>query len=83
LQREADIDGMFILRADGTIVSEEDGWLSSNINNKTIYPGDTVVVPEKLDRESKYNAFMRGLKDWTLVLGQLGLAAAAIHVLSN
>ena len=83
LQRDADADSIFVLRADGLIDTNDDGMFSSSINSKSIYAGDVVVVPQKLDRESKYAAFMRGLKDWTLVLGQLGLAAAAIHVLSN
>ena len=83
LQKEADTDAIFILRADGTIASDDGAFFGSSITSQPVYAGDTVVVPEKLDRETKYNAFMRGLKDWTLVLGQLGLAAAAIHVLSN
>jgi hypothetical protein len=44
-------------------------------------PGDVVVVPEKIQRETGYTTFMRGLKDWTQVLFQLGLAAAAVQVL--
>jgi protein involved in polysaccharide export with SLBB domain len=83
LQRDADVDSIFVLRADGLIETAEEGMFSSNINSKYMYAGDVVVVPQKLDRETKYAAFMRGLKDWTLVLGQLGLAAAAIHVLGN
>jgi protein involved in polysaccharide export with SLBB domain len=83
LQRDADADSIFVLRADGLIETNDDGMFASGIGSKTMYAGDVVVVPQKLDRESKYAAFMRGLKDWTLVLGQLGLAAAAIHVLGN
>ena len=83
LQKEADTDAIFILRADGTVTSDDGAFFGSNTQGQKVYAGDTVVVPEKLDRETKYNAFMRGLKDWTLILGQLGLAAAAIHVLSN
>ena len=45
-------------------------------------PGDTVVVPEKLTQESQYSLFMRGLKDWTQVLYQLGLGAAAVRTLN-
>jgi hypothetical protein len=36
-----------------------------------------------VDRETKYAAFMRGLKDWTQVVYQLGLGAAAIKVLRD
>lgn len=81
-QKEADMDAIFMLRADGTVLSDDGSYFSS-ITSKKVNPGDTIVVPEKLDRESKYSAFMRGLKEWSQVLGQLGLAAAAIHVLSQ
>jgi hypothetical protein len=40
-------------------------------------PGDTLVVPEKLEQVS----FMRELKDWAQIIYQLGLGAAAIKVL--
>ena len=79
VQREADMKSIFVARADGTILSEDDGLFSS-ISDKRVYSGDVVVVPQKFDRETGYTAFMRGLKDWTLVLAQFGLAAAAIQV---
>jgi hypothetical protein len=41
------------------------------------------VIPDKVDRETGYTAFMRGLKDWTQIIYQLGLGAAAIQVLRN
>jgi hypothetical protein len=41
------------------------------------------VVPEKFNKESTYSVFMRGLKDWTQVLYQMGLAAAAINTLDK
>ncbi|WP_062307768.1 SLBB domain-containing protein [Polynucleobacter sinensis] len=81
-QKEADMDAIFMLRADGTVLSDDGSYFSSIMGQK-VNPGDTIVVPEKLDRETKYSAFMRGLKDWSMILGQLGLAAAAIHVLAN
>ena len=46
-------------------------------------PGDTVVVPSKVDRESGYNAIMRGLRDWTQIFSNLGIGAAAIRTLRN
>ena len=80
IQRGADMSSIFIIRADGTIFSEEEGVFSSLLD-KVVYSGDVIVVPEKFDRETGYTAFMRGLKDWTLVLAQFGLATAAIKVL--
>ena len=47
-------------------------------NSASNYNGDN---GRHFDRETGYSVFMRGLKDWTQVLGQLGLAAAAIKVL--
>jgi len=40
-------------------------------------PGDSVIVPEKLDKGNT----IRALKDWTQVLAQLALGAAAVNVL--
>jgi hypothetical protein len=36
-----------------------------------------------LDRESPWHAFVRGAKDWTQILSNFGIAAAAIRTLSN
>jgi hypothetical protein len=46
-------------------------------------PGDTVVVPAKVDRENNYNFVVRALKDWTQILSNLGIGAAAIQSLKN
>jgi hypothetical protein len=80
----ADIDNVFVLRADGSIASRRVGaWGRAGVGALRLSPGDTIVVPEKVDRETKYAAFMRGLKDWTQVVYQLGLGAAAIKVLRD
>jgi hypothetical protein len=83
LQRDADASSIFVLRADGLVDSDEGGFFSSGIAGSAIYAGDVIVVPQKLDRETRYAAFMRGLRDWSQIMGQLGLAAAAIKVLSQ
>ena len=76
--RAGDKSKIFVIRANGTTISKQhhDGWLSS-FNNLRLMPGDTVVVPEKVDP----GAGMRGLKDWSQIFGQFGLAAAAAGVL--
>jgi protein involved in polysaccharide export with SLBB domain len=82
----ADSDNLFVLRADGSIASRRDtsGWFGGGgLFALQLAAGDTIVVPEKVDRETKYAAFMRGLKDWTQVVYQLGLGAAAIKVLRD
>ncbi|HWR14658.1 MAG TPA: SLBB domain-containing protein [Terriglobales bacterium] len=39
----------FIIRADGSVVGEGSGtgWFRTNVLSTTLYPGDTVVIPEK------------------------------------
>ncbi|RCS57440.1 polysaccharide biosynthesis/export family protein [Parvibium lacunae] len=83
VDREADLNGVFVVRADGSIMAPTQSWFSASVQSQALLPGDTIVVPEKLNRESAYTAFMRGLKDWSQVLGQFGIAAAAIHTLSK
>jgi protein involved in polysaccharide export with SLBB domain len=86
LTREADLEAAIIIRADGTVQSNQAsrsllgrghrGFMGSNIN-----PGDTVFVPEVLDRRSAYTQFMQGAKDWTTLLYQFGLGAAALKAI--
>ncbi|WP_162911005.1 polysaccharide biosynthesis/export family protein [Azohydromonas sediminis] len=86
LTEGADEDAVFVLRADGSITADRQrrGWLfggGNGVLDLALQPGDTIVVPEKVNRETRYTAFMRGLKDWTQIIYQLGLGAAAIKVL--
>ncbi|HYF59822.1 MAG TPA: SLBB domain-containing protein, partial [Burkholderiaceae bacterium] len=57
LTEGADVDNVFVLRADGSIASRKaGGWLgggSGSVFGLALAPGDTVVVPEKVDRETK------------------------------
>jgi len=46
-----------------------------------VMPGDTIVLPEKLDRESNWSVVLRNSKDITQTLFQLGLGAAALKTL--
>ncbi len=48
-----------------------------------VYPGDTVFVPELIDRRTPYTQFIQGAKDWTQLLYQFGLGAVAIKTLRN
>ena len=83
----ADESELYLMRADGTVQRGRNSsslfGLISNTSSTLMMPGDTVVVPEKANRETGYTAFMRSLKDWTLVLSQFGLGAAAIKILRN
>jgi hypothetical protein len=42
-------------------------------------PGDAIFVPENLQKTT----FTKELKDWTSIIYQLGLGAAAIKVLQD
>ena len=80
---DADFDNLFVVRADGTVIhSSRRGWFS-NIEKVEMMPGDTVVVPGKTNRETFWASFTRGLKDWSQILYQFGLSAAAIKTLRN
>lgn len=75
----ADPSEIYLLRADGTTQSaRSSGWFSS-IGSAQVNPGDTVVVPEKLERSS----LTQSLKEWTSILYQFGLGAAGLKVLKN
>ena len=81
----ADIANLFVLRADGSVTTRSQGSFlgvgRGDLQSLVMVPGDTLVIPDKIDRETGYTAFMRGLKDWTQIIYQLGLGAAAIQVL--
>lgn len=83
LNPQAEEDKIFVVHADGSIVTgNHDHWFSGdNIQALRLMPGDTIVVPEKYSTESGYSVFMRGLIDWSTAMGQIGLAAVAIKVL--
>jgi protein involved in polysaccharide export with SLBB domain len=85
LTAEAETDRAFVLRADGSVKAARDNASLFSMNrfgDIELMPGDTVVVPAKLDRESGWTKFVVGLKDWTQILYQLGLGAAAWKTLN-
>jgi len=83
LNEDADIRQSFLLRADGSILARRGSGLFSNFDNTPVMPGDTLVVPPKVDRENNYNFVVRALKDWTQILSNLGIGAAAIRSLEK
>jgi protein involved in polysaccharide export with SLBB domain len=81
---DADIDNVFVMRVDGTVVSaESQGWFFSKIGSLEVMPGDTIVVPEKLDKTTAWSNFTQGAREWTQILANFGLGAAAIKTLRN
>jgi protein involved in polysaccharide export with SLBB domain len=79
---EADVDNVFVMRVDGTIVSSaSNGWFMGKVGGVEIMPGDTIVVPEKIDRQTAWSKFTQGAREWTQILANLGFGAAAIKTL--
>jgi hypothetical protein len=76
----ADVDNILLLRPDGSVLTN-----NSNFRNEVlsivVLPGDTIVVPDKVYRETGWSSFVRNTKDITQILYQLGLGAAAIKTL--
>ena len=81
LASDADTSEGFVLRADGSVVSASGAGLFSSFGGTLLMPGDTVVVPPKADRENNYNFWVRALKDWSQILSNVGVGAAAIKAL--
>jgi protein involved in polysaccharide export with SLBB domain len=79
----ADPRNTFILRADGTVTSAADrrGWFGGGIEAERLQPGDAVIVPNQLDFETFGRALVRNLKDWSQILANFGIGAAAIKAL--
>lgn len=85
LTEDADTDHAFVLRADGTILAKRDrgGLFGNRFESTELMPGDTLVVPAQVDRETRYNFITRALKDWTQIFSNLGLGVAAIKTINN
>jgi protein involved in polysaccharide export with SLBB domain len=79
--RNADKSHIFIIRADGSVESREsaNGLWGNNFAATRMYPGDTIVVPEKVLGSSVLRSFI----NWSQVFSQLALGVAAIAVLHN
>ena len=86
--RYADEKNVYVLKVDGSARKLANGLVSWNLtkdrwemngfgdNIKELEPGDTIVVPEKLDR----TAWMREIKDITQILYQIAVTAGVLIV---
>ena len=77
--RDGDRRHEFIIRANGEVISRDrnKGLWSDDFEKLRLYPGDTIVVPEKTFRSSA----LRGVIDWSQMFSQFALGAAALSVL--
>jgi len=85
--RHADKKNVYVLKVDGTALKLGKGSVRWNDSQsrwelsafgadiKEIEPGDSIVVPEKIDRI----AWMREFKDLTQILYQIAVAAAVVY----
>jgi polysaccharide biosynthesis/export protein len=77
--RNGDKGRSFVIRADGTTLGghgHHDLFVNS-FEQARLMPGDTIVVPEKLDK----GVVLRGFKDWTQIISTFVIGAAAAKVL--
>jgi protein involved in polysaccharide export with SLBB domain len=76
----ADEYSMFVVRSNGQVVSGRQSrgrfWFSntSELGSTSAEPGDTVFVPEEMDKTT----FLQAAKDWTQILYQFGIGIAGI-----
>ncbi len=81
---DADAENIFVLRADGSVVSRDNGsWMFGGIGGLEVMPGDSVVIPEKLDKETAWTKFTKGTREWAQIFANFGLGAAAIKTLRD
>jgi polysaccharide export outer membrane protein len=77
--RAADRSHMFVIRADGSVVSRSTGSVlfAKRFDDLPMYPGDTLIVPTHINKSS----FTRNLIDWSQIFSNLTLGAAAVNIL--
>jgi polysaccharide export outer membrane protein len=74
--READAKRIFVIHADGTVVSRQSRNRHGSFEKLKLLPGDAIVVPEKLKLSSKMNDLLQT----TQFMSQAALTAAALSV---
>lgn len=80
---DADLEHVFVMRVDGTVVTETGHWSFGGIGGVEVMPGDSIVVPEKFDKESAWTKFTKGTREWAQIFANFGLGAAAIKTLRD
>ena len=77
--QDADTKRVFVVRADGSVLSSKNSGSWSGVQSLRSLPGDMIVVPQQTEK----GGFFRGLKDWSQVISQFGLGAAAAYVFTK
>jgi len=85
---DAEASEMFIIKADGTVFSRQQAsfgikwsddakqWTLGSFMSSYLEPGDTLVVPQKLER----TAWLRDIKDITTIMSQIALTAGTVLI---
>lgn len=78
--KDADPASIYVVKADGSVISRrQSGWLPIGQQIDNLMPGDTIVVPEKLDRYR----LTKELRDWSQVFYQFALGVVGLRVLKD
>lgn len=77
--RFADTSSEFVLRADGSIYSKQQAGWFGRFASRSLNPGDSIIIPQDI----KFSNGMQNLLNWTQILANFGIAAAAITVFKN
>ncbi len=76
--RDADASRIYLLRADGSVSSAQNSnSIFGSFSGGEVMPGDTLVVPESLDKF----ALTKALKDWSEIFFQFALGVGGIKML--
>jgi len=76
--RDGDEDDVYLVRADGVVFSSRQGGsMFTGFGGREALPGDTVVVPEKLEKYSLTKEF----KDWTQIFYQFTIGIASLKTI--
>ena len=85
-KKNAETDEIYVVRADGSVISKQQSsfgikwdnennlWRGGGFYDEVLYPGDTVLVPEKVKRTD----WVKEVKDLTTILYQITLGAAVV-----
>ena len=76
--RDADDSRIFVLRADGSVVSRQSdrGLFSGSFKGMHMMPGDAIVVPEQMDK----TPVIKSIIDWTTILLNMGVGLASLKI---
>jgi protein involved in polysaccharide export with SLBB domain len=79
LTKDADRRRSFVIRANGEVVgyNSRKGLWGNQFDDLTLFPGDTIVIPEKTFKPSA----LRGVLDWSQLFSQFALGAASLAVI--